>query len=28
MECSGCPHGKWKYRCAACTSTRASRKPT
>jgi len=21
--CSGCEHGKWKYRCKACKSARA-----
>ena len=22
-RCSGCEHGKWKYRCAACKAARA-----
>jgi hypothetical protein len=23
-NCSGCPHGKWKWRCAACKRACAS----
>ena len=24
MACTGCPHGKWKSRCAECKKTRAA----
>jgi hypothetical protein len=24
VDCSGCPHGKWKWRCAACKQACAS----